>query len=115
MRIWLQGEVQQSHAYKTLFYGLKKNHPHNMAIVHPLAFVLRRVLYAAVVLFFVEEAAFFGALLLLMTCFVMMVFVALETQWEDQLINSQHMMNEVFFYLLCISLLLFSGVVHESE
>ena len=86
-----------------------------MAIVHPLAFVLRRVLYAAVVLFFVEEAAFFGALLLLMTCFVMMVFVALETQWEDQLINSQHMMNEVFFYLLCISLLLFSGVVHESE
>ena len=85
-----------------------------MAIVHPLAFLLRRVLYAIVILFFVEEAAFFGALLLLLTCFIMMVLVVVEAQWEDQLINRQHMVNEVFFYLLCISLILFCGVVHES-
>lgn len=53
MRNFLADSVQSSRAYSTLFYGLKKNQPHNMAVLHPLVFVLRRVLYAAVILFFV--------------------------------------------------------------
>lgn len=31
------------------------------------------------------------------------------------LINRQHMVNEAIFYILCVSLLLFSGVIHESN
>ena len=54
-----------------------------MAVVHPLAFLVRRVLYAFIVLFFVKTAAFYGALLLLLTCLLMMVFVLVEAQWED--------------------------------
>lgn len=87
MRVRLQDMIEPKMAYMTLFYGLKRNQPHNMAIVHPLAFVLRRILYAFVVLFLVGSAAFFGALLLLVTCLVFMTFVAVENHWEDSLIN----------------------------
>lgn len=114
LRNTLAGKMRPKLAYSTLFYGLKKNQVHNMAVVHPLTFVLRRVLYTVVILYFVGETALFGALLLLATCLVMMVFVVHEAQWESQLINSQHLVNECFFYLLCVSLVLFSGLVHES-
>lgn len=86
-----------------------------MAVVYPLAFVLRRILYAVVILLMVESAAFFGVLLLLATCLVMLVFVVQEVQWESQLINTQHLVNECSFYLLCVSLILFNGVVVETE
>lgn len=79
MRLRLQEKVKVNPAYMTLFYGLKKNHPHNMAIVHPLAFVIRRIVYALVILFFVREVAFFGVLILLFTCLVMMIFLAVES------------------------------------
>lgn len=78
LRNFLADSVEPRLAYKTLFYGLKKNQSHNMAVLHPLVFVLRRVLYALVILFLVQEAAFFGVLLLLATCLIMMVFVVHE-------------------------------------
>ena len=110
LRVALTEHAHMAAAYKTLFYGLKKNHPHNMAIVHPLAFLVRRVIYAFVIINFLKEVAMFGALILLATCLVMMAFVMAEAQWEDKMINGQHLANEAFFYLLCISLVLFSGV-----
>ena len=44
----------------------------------------------------------------------MMAFVLHEAQWESQLINGQHLVNECFFYLFCISLILFNGVTTET-
>ena len=64
-----------SNFYRTLFYGLKCNHEHNVAVVHPLAFVLRRILYALVIVFMVKQNVLFGALIMLVTCLVMIVFV----------------------------------------
>ena len=49
----LESEVQPNFVYKTLFYGLRRNHPHNVAVLHPLLFCLRRVLYAVAVIFLV--------------------------------------------------------------
>ena len=40
----------------------------------------------------------------------MMIFVLHEAQWDSQLINAQHLVNESFFYLFCISMILFNGV-----
>ena len=77
-RVELQEQVQSKNAYKTLFSGLKKNHPHNVAIVHPLSFLLRRIIYAVVIVCSTEENVFFGALILLLTCTFMMTFVVLE-------------------------------------
>ena len=77
-RVKLSEQVTLRQSYKTLFYGLKKNHPHNVAIVHPLLFLLRRIIYAIVIVLTTEENAFFGAMALLLTCLFMITLVVLE-------------------------------------
>ena len=114
-RVRLSDQVILRQSYKTLFYGLKKNHPHNVAIVHPLSFLLRRILYAIIIIFTTEENSFFGALILLLTSLFMMTLVLLEAQWQDTLINRQHFVNEVFFYLSCAALMLFCGIIQDSN
>ena len=90
-RVQLQEMVERNMrpGYRTLFYGLKRNHPHNVAIVHPIAFILRRVLYSIIIVFMAREelSILFGILLLLMTSVFMSVMISLESQWEDSLIN----------------------------
>ena len=51
LRLKLEDTVQLSQKYKTLHYGLKRNHERSVAIVHPLMFLTRRVIYAAVIVF----------------------------------------------------------------
>ena len=88
LRIKLEEEAHVNNAYKTLFYGLKRNHEHNVAIFHPLAFLLRRVLYSMIIILMAgEDSVFFGALLLLFTCLYMLIFVAHEGPWENRMIN----------------------------
>ena len=111
-RIELQEKVTIPKSYSTLFFGLKLNHPHNVAVAHPLAFVLRRILYAVVIVFMVSEAAvFFGIFLLQLTCLAMGVLIFAERQWEDPLIGIQHAVNEAVFYVVLTALMCFSGVV----
>ena len=38
-----------SDRYSTLWLGLKKNHERNVAIVHPMIFLVRRVAYAMLI------------------------------------------------------------------
>ena len=78
MKLKLQDEVKVNSAYETLFYGLKSNHEHNVAVIHPLFFILRRVLYSVVIIFMVGENVIFGAMLLLLSTLAMIVFVATE-------------------------------------
>lgn len=111
----LEGTVQVSPAYRTLYYGLKKNHVHGAAVVHPLAFVLRRLLYALIIVFMVGEVkAFFGALMLTLTSLAMLLFVASEHQWETTMLNCQHLINETIFYIVCVSLLCFTGLLTDT-
>ena len=49
-RIELASSVNVSSAYQTLFYGLRRNHEHNMAVIHPISFVLRRVIFAIAIM-----------------------------------------------------------------
>ena len=44
-------------------------------------------------------------------CLIMLVFVTSENPWESKLINKLHIFNESVFYLLCISLICFSGLL----
>ena len=78
MRKLLRHEVVVCSAYKTLFYGLKWNHEHNVAVLHPILFVLRRVIFTIVIIFMIGENVIFGALLLILSTLVMLTFVALE-------------------------------------
>ena len=77
MRLALEDEVELSAYYKTLFLGLKLNHPHNVAIMHPLFFLLRRVLYALIIVFLVDYP-FFATTFLLLSCFAMLCFVVVK-------------------------------------
>lgn len=79
----------QRYGYRTLFYGLKKNHAHNVAVVHPVAFLLRRVLYSLIIVFMArnELNVLFGCLLLLVPTLFMLVLIVLEHEWEDRMIN----------------------------
>lgn len=74
----LEEKVKVRPAYQTLFYGLKENHAHNVAIVHPLAFFLRRVFYALIVVKLAEETALSGAFLLLASCLATTCFLVAE-------------------------------------
>ena len=41
--------------YKTIFSGLKLNHPRNVAIIHPLMFLVRRVVYILAILLYYKR------------------------------------------------------------
>ena len=95
--------------YKTLFYGLKKNHPRNVAVVYPMMFLLRRVIYVIVILF-LTQVPFLAIIILMLTCLVMLSFVFTEAQWEDSIINQQHVINEIAFYLILLHVVSFVGL-----
>ena len=50
----LESEIVLSPRYRTIFSGLKMNHPRNVALVHPVAFLLRRILFVASLMYFLE-------------------------------------------------------------
>ena len=65
--------MQISQRYRTLHYGLKRNHERNVAVVHPLMFILRRVVYALVIVF-MEELMVFGVLVVMASCLIMLAY-----------------------------------------
>ena len=54
----LASEVELSPRYETLFYGLKRGHPRNVAAIHPFAFLTRRIIFVASLLAFIEQPVF---------------------------------------------------------
>ena len=85
IRLELESLVKVSQRYKTLFLGLKLNHPHSAAIVHPLVFLLRRIIYSAIALFCLTVPVV-GAFILSFICVLMITYILVEQQWEDSLI-----------------------------
>ena len=65
--------MQISQRYRTLQYGLKRNHERNVAVVHPLMFILRRLVYALVIVF-MEEFMVFGVLVVMASCLIMLAY-----------------------------------------
>ena len=51
LRIKLEEGVRLNPVFRTLYYGLKRNHPHNGAVIHPLAYLIRRILFACAIVF----------------------------------------------------------------
>ena len=88
-----------------------------MAIVHPLAFLLRRVLYSIVIVFMgqSEISMLLGIFILMFTCVFMIAMILIEAQWEDQMLNLQHLFNEIWFYVLCCFLVCFCGLITDVD
>ena len=112
-RIAVEQSVPVSQSYRTLFYGLKLNHERNVAVVHPLMFLLRRLVYAVVIVT-LSETMFFGVLVVMLSCLVVLAYAVNEWQWQEGLINQQHIVDECCIYVCCVFLLLFSNFVETD-
>ena len=100
--------IQKPARFKTLYYGLKMNHPRNVALIHPLMFSVRRIIYALSIVL-LAQYALFGAWILLVGTILMLAFAITEMPWNDPVINAQHIFNEITTYIVCIFLLLFNN------
>ena len=78
--------MQRAPRLRTLYYGLKVNHPRHVATVHPLSFLIRRIVFAAVIVL-MARASFIGVFLLIGTCIFMLGYALNEFQWQDSIIN----------------------------
>ena len=106
--------IEKPTRYKTLYYGLKLNHVRNVAIVHPLMFTLRRICYALTIVL-IPNWPLIGTWILLIGTLVMLGYALVEWQWQQPIINSQHIFNEVITYLVCIYLLMFTHFVKLEQ
>jgi len=101
LQIKLEQVVYVCDRYRTLFYGLKRNHPHSAAIVYPLTFLIHRIVYSAIVLF-MAGLPMIGAYLMSIICILTIAYVIVEQQWEDSLIGRQQVFNEIALYLILV-------------
>ena len=76
--------------------------------MHPLVFLIRRIVYAAIVIFCLS-VPIVGAYLLCWICVASIGYVIIEQQWEDSLISRQHIVNEIALYLV-LTIVIISGL-----
>ena len=110
LAIELADSVQEPERIKTLYYGLKRNHPRNVAVIHPLMFVVRRIVYAAMIVG-MDQVPLFATHVFMFMTLVMLGFVLSEHQWKDRVINQQHIFNEIILYCLSVVMLTFTNFV----
>ena len=108
LRVSVQERIRLSEGYKTIHFGLKLNHERNVAIVHPLMFLLRRVAYATTIIFMAQHAVL-GVISVMLCTLFMLAYSLSEHQWREPLINNQHIVDEIAIYILCVFALLFNN------
>jgi hypothetical protein len=86
----------------------------NVAYLHPIQFLLRRVLFV-LGLVLLNHTPLLGVMLFFFvpTCYFLL-YVVHERQWEDWRMNYLHIMNEGFLYVYGILMLCFTNFVAYS-
>jgi hypothetical protein len=77
VRLAIEDTVKQHKGYKTLFYGLKQNHERNVAVIHPLMYLLRRVVYALVIVF-MDEITVWPVVIVMVSTLIMLAYALSE-------------------------------------
>lgn len=96
--------------YDTLWLGLKKNHERNVALVHPISFLARRVAYAFLITALASHQ-YTNVLGFMMMSLAMLAYACYEHQWEHWLVDQQHIVNEICIYILSVFLLIFGSFI----
>ena len=97
--------------YKTLFLGLKLNHPKYATLIHPLCFLLRRIIYALTIVYMRDLSSNLFCIIVTMSHTLFMLgYVWTERQWKDSTLNTMHMCNEIILYILCLFSVYFCNV-----
>ena len=52
LRVKVADTVKPKSSQETFYYGLKANHERNVAVVHPLMFMMRRITYTSAIVVF---------------------------------------------------------------
>lgn len=104
LRLRLEELVEVSPRYVTIFQGLKLNTAHNSAVMEPLSYFLRRLIYAALIVF-MPHLPQIQTLILLAVCFATLVFTVVEKPWLHSEMNKLAVVNESLLYLLLILIL----------
>ena len=81
LRLEIEGFVKVNCRYSTLYEGLKLNTARNSAISQPLAFMLRRFIYAVVIVF-MQSAPQVGILVMIAVSTLMLNFTIFEQPWK---------------------------------
>ena len=106
--------VAEPARYKTLYYGLKQNHPRNVAVVHPLMYMARRIIFAFMIVF-MDKVEFWNVLLFIACTFTMLAYALAEHQWKSHVINYLHIFNECTLYFVSVLLLLYSNFLDAEK
>ena len=85
-RLQLEDTLEKPERYKTLYYGLRVNHERNVAVIHPLMFMFRRIIYALVIVY-MDRIHIFGVLVFMLCTMIMLAYVLTEFQWKERSIN----------------------------
>lgn len=104
LRLKLEDLVEVSQRYETIFNGLKLNTAHSSAVTQPLAFMIRRLVYAALIVF-MPHLPQVATIALLSICMFMLAFSLSEKQWKQPEIQKLAIANEVFLYVLLVLVL----------
>lgn len=99
LRLLLEDSVTLNKRYATVFSGLKLNTPRNSAVTHPLAYMLRRVLYSVAIVF-MGHVPTLATLFVLGLCLAMTILTIVEKQWIDPEIQKLALANEVLLYMV---------------
>ena len=54
--------------------------------MHPLMFIMRRVIYALVIVF-MDKVMIWGVIIVMICCLIMLAYALSEHQWKDSIIN----------------------------
>ena len=81
-RLRLEDSVSLDKRYATVFNGLKLNTARASAVTHPLAYMLRRVLYSIAIVF-MGHAPALATIFVLGLCLAMTILTIVEKQWVD--------------------------------
>lgn len=87
LAIEIEESLRKPQRYKTLYYGLKVNHPRNVAVIHPLMFFLRRIILACIIVF-LDEIPLVGTWIFMACSLTMLAYVLTEQQWSDKIITN---------------------------
>ena len=104
LRLEIEGFVKVNCRYSTLYEGLKLNTARNSAISQPLAFMLRRFIYAVVIVF-MQSAPQVGILVMIAVSTLMLNFTIFEQPWKQQGMNQLAVINELSIYVVLLLVL----------
>jgi len=106
MGLEMERTVEPPQRCRILFEGLILNHPRNVALVHPVLFMARRLILAITVVF-MEETRHWGVFLTLIVTLAMLAYTVIERPWQDHYFVRQEIVNELVLYILCLLTLCF--------